>query len=532
MPMLSNTQCLLCPKGRGSETGSSECRVCPQNSTFQSKLNCQPCDPGFYLGKDGCIGCKVGKYMDTFGLTSNCKNCPSGYISSTSKSRSCEKCQSNISISTTKCVDCVAGEFLEGNKCNICAAGQYSEAGAQSCKKCPANTSISDEGTDANLHKACQKCVEGQFSNEGDKICRACNVGMRYWVSSDGAQGCKVCPEGQYRNVEMVRFKPLSKTCRFCEDQLMWPNFQKTECTKQFISASECRFDEYLNTTDTTRANHHCVECPRGASCVGPLNWTGVRPLFGWARCLHDRYRFERCPFPAACLGGINIEFKSKYKGNISRIDHAERCNDAYVQGSQLCGQCATGFSRSGLDPKCDICPDDGSNVALAITGVVAGIFGLVIYIRITVSDSGSSHISDSVQSIGLSFVHLISLLNTFAIPWPDVFVSIFRVGGAVTVLGQSFVNLKCFLPKSSEADILYLFLITWALVPLILVISCIGLWLLIDKWKPVGSLRNTKIRTSCVAILYLIWPSLCTQTFTVFACKSICGENDNSYVV
>ena len=31
------------------------------------------------------------------------------------------------------------------------------------------------------------------------------------------------------------------------------------------------------------------------------------------------------------------------------------------------------------------------------------------------------------------------------------------------------------------------------------------------------------KLHTSTVAVLYLIWPSLCSQTFGAFACKTVC---------
>ena len=89
-----------------------------------------------------------------------------------------------------------------------------------------------------------------------------------------------------------------------------------------------------------------------------------------------------------------------------------------------------------------------------AAAGVVAGIAGLVAFVLITLSDEGKINSSDGAKTIGLSFVQIISLLATYPISWPKIFVDIFKVGGAVAVLGQHFVNLKCMVPSLSDADV------------------------------------------------------------------------------
>ena len=37
----------------------------------------------------------------------------------------------------------------------------------------------------------------------------------------------------------------------------------------------------------------------------------------------------------------------------------------------------------------------------------------------------------------------------------------------------------------------------------------------------------NQKMSGSVVALLYLIWPGLCSETFALFACRSLCGDTD-----
>ena len=131
-------------------------------------------------------------------------------------------------------------------------------------------------------------------------------------------------------------------------------------------------------------------------------------------------------------------------------------------------------------------------------------------------------------QSIGLSFIQLISLLVTFPVAWPSIFTAIFQVGGAITVLGQHLVNLKCMIPNYNDADVFYGIGLTWGVAPPLLLLACVVTWHIVDKLMPCFTVSDLdiKIKTSCVALLYLLWPSLCSQTFQLFACRSVCDDN------
>ena len=143
------------------------------------------------------------------------------------------------------------------------------------------------------------------------------------------------------------------------------------------------------------------------------------------SRCKNNNFKFEQCSFPASCLGGPNVALIGKYNKDNEGNDLAEctvnctaRCNDAYVNNSILCGQCSYNYSRDGLTGRCDRCPEAEENILIGILGVLAGFFGIFIYIRITIKDGGHLDESDGAKSIGLSFVQLISLLVTFPIAW------------------------------------------------------------------------------------------------------------------
>jgi len=233
--------------------------------------------------------------------------------------------------------------------------------------------------------------------------------------------------------------------------------------------------------------------------------------------------------FGAACNGAPNKQLKNKYKDEINNIDPAlvdrnESCSTAFQNNSLLCAACASGFSHSGLGDACEKCPDQGTNLAIAIAGVVVGIAGLFIFVNIILSDKGSIHSADGAKSIGLSFIQILSLLSTFPIAWPQLFVTLFRIGGAVAVLGQHLVNFKCMNPLQSEAQVFYLSRIVGAILPIVLSVLSVLLWLIAGRCRTVIELRS-KIKASVVAILFLQWPGLCSQTFSLFSCRQVCGQ-------
>lgn len=290
----------------------------------------------------------------------------------------------------------------------------------------------------------------------------------------------------------------------------------------------------------------------QGGSCIGPVTRSEIQAKFGWSRCAADRNQFEKCSFPASCLGGANPSLAGKYFDQSSNNDLAkcdtnsingstcnEQCNVAYVNGSRMCHACASGYSRSNIviDGRCDKCPEIAVNVTVAVLGVLAGLGCLIAYVRITIKDGGNVDAGDGVRTILLSFLQHLSLLTSFNIAWPEIFVFIFQVGGAVTVLGEHLINVKCGVSTATEADVFYGIRTMWSLIPFILVAGCSLAWTcvsvaarkkkVVTKKKKVAKKKVAhKRRATIVAVLYLIWPALCTQTFSMFSCRKLCGDD------
>ena len=188
-----------------------------------------------------------------------------------------------------------------------------------------------------------------------------------------------------------------------------------------------------------------------------------------------------------------------------------------------ICSSCAPGFSHSGLGERCDKCPDPTSNTVIGAVGVFFGVVGLAVYVRMTVSKAGSTSEFSGLKSISLSFFQVLSLLSNFPIAWPPVFLTLFRIGGVVTLMGQHLVNVKCMYPEITEAEVFYNVRLFWAGVPPFLVAGVTLMWWIISKCQTITSLHS-KIKASIVAVTYLTWTGLCSTTFALFACREVCG--------
>ena len=277
-----------------------------------------------------------------------------------------------------------------------------------------------------------------------------------------------MCGENLYLEVDRCVRCPAESTspkssvaptdCK-CNEGFYPTDENHAACSRpDWITADKCDDSQFLNNTSLEKFDWKCESCPVGGSCRGETTLKSMHAMFGWSQCPRSTNqnssvkKFARCMFAPACLGGTNTALLEKFK--INGTNDPAQCSDenctaecnlqaGYAHGSRLCGQCASNFSHDGLTGKCNACPPPGQNIVVGIVGVVAGLLGLVVFIQITLSDGGTLDESDGAKSIGLSFIQLISLLVTFPIAWPPIFIAIFQVGGAITVLGQHLVNLK-----------------------------------------------------------------------------------------
>ena len=79
--------------------------------------------------------------------------------------------------------------------------------------------------------------------------------------------------------------------------------------------------------------------------------------------------------------------------------------------------------------------------------------------------------------------------------------------------------------PKQSEAEVFFTTNVIWAILPFFASFSCVFVWFAVSKCTEVDMLQQ-KMKASVVALLHLLWPSICSQTFAIFACREVCGKS------
>ena len=77
-----------------------------------------------------------------------------------------------------------------------------------------------------------------------------------------------------------------------------------------------------------------------------------------------------------------------------------------------------------------------------------------------------------------------------------------------------------------SDGDVFFRVQLIWGVAPPLLLLLCIVTWFVLSKTCFTISDLWIKMKSSCIALLYLLWPSLCSQTFSLFACQAVCDED------
>ena len=430
-----SVKCTKCEAGEAGTGDGGTCEKCAagqsRKSTDETTTSCTPCKRGEYQEQKGqttCYKCILGQHQPEQGST-ECSTCKAGQYQNNPGEKDCIVLDSgNIVVgggSTT--VNVPVGSF----KTNCTGA---IEGSCKAFEQCPAGWV---GNSPANMN--CTACIRGQTSASGSPQggCRTCAKGK--FGETKGQKDCSLCPNSWYQPQDL---NP-STECTACPVGYTQGQMGESSCVDPGgIKPENCGDDEYWvpdkfpDKDEKSQAG--CVDCPAGGSCTGAIGKQGIRALFGWSKCPNLNLTYSQCKFGAACNGAINEILIGKYIDAESENfdpamnDQNESCSVAYKSNSFLCSACADAFSHSGLGDKCDACPSSAENNGIAAAGVVVGIAGLFIYVLITLSDEGKIDPADGAKSIGLSYIQIISLLTTFPIAWPDIFISIFRIGGAV----------------------------------------------------------------------------------------------------
>ena len=540
--------CSLCAIGKSSEAGSPVCQAC-------------------VAGKAGasCALCVEGKFrVGSDPQAAYCHSCPKGFYQRSKASASCLSCLPGFSqneIGRLSCEICPAGKLQPDSgksDCDLVPEGKIVGNGGSSWVTVPPGAFISDHCDSSNSdctpfkvcpagrigtrdRLSCDACPAGYSSLRGSEACRTCSKG-KFNDKVDGAE-CQACRPGYFQPHED---KPMS-FCYSCPAGWAQERSGESSCRSLgWLQKEDCSDAEYLDDINKTNPSlWKCTSCPAGASCKGDIDWSGVHTLFGWARCKGQPHSnllynttdlFKRCSFAAACLGKENKLVESDFilPPNMTR---EEKCSEGYLDPSRMCHACKSGYSHAGdLSGRCSKCPKNEENIAASTLGSFFGLIGLAVYLFMAISDGGQKDFGDALKMILLNYMQMLFLLTTFPIEWPEIFSVIFQVGGAITSLGQHVVNLKCLMSTWSDAEVFYLQAIAWSLIPIALCLAIGLFWLgafIFTRYNSHGCFYRCRVHhaiqkwhVASVAVLYLLYPTLCASAFSLFSCRTVCDDH------
>jgi hypothetical protein len=365
---------------------NSSCSAGQYLDTSGYRPTCFPCPSGSYSKNfSGCSLCDRGSYQDKSGQ-SVCPFCPPGRVSSTPGSSLCQNCTAGYyggtgsgAQSRTSCFACPAGKFQPNNGSNFCfscAAGTVSNGTSVSCQACPSGFAASSD------QSACAPCDPGKYQ------------------PLNTSSYCSLCPTGYFSNSTQSTF------CYVCVDG--------TTAGNGAVQSSDCACNEgYYGSLPSIP----CRPCRLSAGLRCPFNSTIPWIERGFYRSGTDGDQVNvalTCQPTEAC--------------DSTNLNPTTTCSAPY-QGF-LCGQCSSGYYRSGST--CKKCPGDGIKWLTLTAAVIALLF---ILGRVT---SKRTELPVDFR-ITLQAVQMIALFPNITNNWPEY----------VRVILQIYTVTVCFISLS-----------------------------------------------------------------------------------
>ena len=362
--------CSICPRGKVSLDGESECADCigGQYQGSEGQSICPLCAVGQYQplsGKSSCVLCDRGQYQISEGSNSSCILCELGYFADEVEQSVCEICSNGyyatedgdsdglgvaeeavtcsicprgkVSLDgESECADCIGGQYQgsEGQSiCPLCAVGQYQPlSGKSSCVLCDRGQYQISEGSNSS----CILCELGYFADEVEQsVCEICSNG--YYATEDGdvdgvgvaeeAVTCAICPPGTVAGAGQSE-------CGLCFAGQFQGNAGELTCT-------DCPVGQFQNKTGRSS----CVACAVGqyqdeegssSSCTPcePGFYTGPLWAAGQNRSVCDM-----------CGWGTYSSLPSDSDGF------------GETRGGETCSVCPAGMVSGDAQSACNSCP-------------------------------------------------------------------------------------------------------------------------------------------------------------------------------
>eukprot|EP00946_MAST-07B_sp_MAST-7B-sp1_P000312 g312.t1 len=467
-------------------------------------------------GAHACIKCKSGMFSDQQGMEL-CKPCldPSTETSDDG---------------STFCYKCIAGKFLNGTTgaCESCSRGMISKFGAQACEFCSRGYYQDQKG-----QVSCIACMAGKHGSNAasadrtieDVACESCSAG-RYSTGSGitDATGCINCPPGWLQEFDgesgCIKPKPGFIAAGGSSSVAIAEGWTATDC---FATDGICKSSRPCDPGTFENGTRICIACPVG--------WSSTEGKTSCNVCSKGKFSKAKGSLCEDCPAGW---FQDQ---NVRPSMECRRCPLGYgavenslgepVAGSAICRnlnfiiECpsAEEYLNDTLDDpatfKCEQCPSGGNCLGEAVTwSRIRPLFG---WWKIPAGDRAGNASWKSTEAFSVLSSASVSLLN------PD-----------------------CVALSASAAKLFFIKQAVFAGMPFLAVLLSFPFWYAYACVKQTpfsakhrggnkgrGSINDStatnvtpkdKFVVTVTVVIYLMYPTLVTQAFQIFNCKTIAG--------
>ena len=174
-------------------------------------------------------------------------------------------------------------------------------------------------------------------------------------------------------------------------------------------------------------------------------------------------------------------------------------------------------------------CPSSGQNWGLI--ALVFFLFCMLVYVvRSTLSEGETVGVSQSVQKIMLNYLQVIALARSFPLRWSGVLRTLFEYKAPFP---RWVITLSTWTASAQAraAELFYGKQVMYACIPLITGCLSFVVWFVYGLFRDVLFAKRTdrKSRTpkdkfivTVTAIVFLMYPTMCGQAFSLFSCKVV----------
>jgi hypothetical protein len=199
-------------------------------------------------------------------------------------------------------------------------------------------------------------------------------------------------------------------------------------------------------------------------------------------------------------------------------------------QPCRLCASCRQGYTMK-TSKRCSKCPGKGTTRGFLVLMFFLMFLVVMGMVAMVVKSGGKEGISDAIKKIILNWMGISALAANFPLRWPQALLDLFKFQSVIGNISE-FASPDCEFSSVDKANDFYKVIAFYAILPVIvpaffsflwLVVACVkrkGLHDIIGKAEKFTVLDH--IILTNVVTLFLMYPTICNKTISLFACKRV----------